>query len=113
MPAGSAISRRQFLATGAQFSLGIAASGTCGLAASQPALGANERVWLAVCGIRKRGHLRNRPGGPRGDANRDTPHVPASWMCLAINRCFMVSDPGSRTAPYGCTSMRLAAGALV
>jgi hypothetical protein len=63
MPAGSAISRRQFLAAGAQISLGIAAfAGANGLAVAQqvPVLGANERVRLAVCGVRKRGfdHVR-------------------------------------------------------
>ena len=63
MPAGSAISRRRFLAVGAQVGLGIAAlAGANGLAVAQqvPVLGANERVRLAVCGVRKRGfdHVR-------------------------------------------------------
>jgi hypothetical protein len=63
MPAGSAISRRQFLEDSAKISFGIAAlSGVSGLAASQQAQvpGANERVRLAVCGLRKRGfdHVR-------------------------------------------------------
>ena len=61
MPAGSAISRRRFLAASAEISFGIAAwAGVSRLAASQPVLGANERVRLAVCGIRKRGfdHVR-------------------------------------------------------
>ena len=61
MPAGSAISRRRFLAASAEISFGIAAwAGASRLAASQSVLGVNERVRLAVCGIRKRGfdHVR-------------------------------------------------------
>jgi hypothetical protein len=54
MPTGSACSRRQFLATGAEIGLGITVlAGPSALAASQRVLGANERVRLAVCGIRK------------------------------------------------------------
>ena len=53
--------RRQFLARTAQFSLGLAALAVPGRLAAQPAVaGANDRVRLAVCGIRKRGfdHVR-------------------------------------------------------
>ena len=61
MPARSAISRRRFLMAGSGFSLGIAVMASPGaLAASQRILGANERIRLTVCGIRKRGfdHVR-------------------------------------------------------
>ena len=61
MPACSAIIRRRFLAAGAQISLGYAFLRNPGtLAAPQRVLGANERIRLAVCGLRKRGfdHVR-------------------------------------------------------
>ena len=55
------INRRQFLAKSTQISLGLAAlAGPASLVARQQVPGANERVRLAVCGIRKRGfdHVR-------------------------------------------------------
>jgi hypothetical protein len=63
MPAGSAISRRQFLAASVEVSFAIATrSRVSGLAASQQVLVpcATERVRLAVGGVRKRGfdHVR-------------------------------------------------------
>lgn len=61
MQTNPAVSRRQFLTRGVKFTLGAAAlTGVYNLGASQRVLGANERVRLAVCGVRKRGfdHVR-------------------------------------------------------
>lgn len=57
----SGLSRRRFLASSSLAGLGIAAlAGTKTWGASARVLGANERVRLAVCGVRKRGfdHVR-------------------------------------------------------
>jgi len=61
MPPVTHFNRRQFLATSARFTAGVAAlAGAATWAAPQRVLGANDRIRLAVCGVRKRGfdHVR-------------------------------------------------------
>jgi predicted dehydrogenase len=61
MSLNSEINRRQFLARSGKLGLGVAAlGGVSHWAVGQRVLGANDRIRLAVCGLRKRGfdHVR-------------------------------------------------------
>src|SRR5512140_2334306 len=61
MPLTDRTTRRQFLAQTGKLGFGIAAlAETTAFSADSKVLGANERVRLAVCGVRKRGfdHVR-------------------------------------------------------
>lgn len=61
MSLNRAINRRQFIATSGKIGIGVAAlAGVRSWAAAPRIIGANERIRLAVCGVRKRGfdHVR-------------------------------------------------------
>ena len=55
MNKGQEFSRREFLGTGVKGALSLAASGGLAIASPRRVLGANDRIRVAVCGVRGRG----------------------------------------------------------